>query len=244
LACSYATLAGTEKTSDPVFRLTEFLFDDGFLLVDFSRPEICDAKLLSQLLLRMDQGLILLEQGDASALLALPTGLTSLVENSFRSGTSANVLRLKIASVAADLFDPVPWILTLESLFESTEGETRSDAAGLLSLLYAQNGQLDLADIMLDTVSRTSPARVTTVVAYLHARLGSPALALQVTEEELGEGANVFVRVLRLAVRCRVFLLLERNDELRNTMRELESVVFAARTELSESNFQFLKRLF
>lgn len=99
----------------------------------------------------------------------------------------------------------------------------------MLSLLYAQNRQLDLAETMLIAFSKSASPNEIIRFALRHVQFGQPLLALQALECEPLKNANPAERVLTLLVRNRALRRLQRRSEASSVNRELDDLI---RTEL------------
>ncbi len=202
------------------------LFSETPFRIDFVPPVIANANRVLELSSGLDSALADLSAGDASRLLGLPSGLVGLMDEQIRSGASIELLRLRLAYMAVDFNQPVGWIRKVESLaVENLSLDGRISAHGVLSQLYAQNGQLDLARVETDSFCELATPRAKVVLAFGHLQWSSPLIALHITKEEFGDAVDSLYRCLRLIVRGGCFNLLNDRAQLAQTHSELEKLV-------------------
>lgn len=225
----YMVAVRDRESSAPTSQLISLLNDEIFLKSFFLTPNVLEPKRLSHLLSRIDDGFESLGKGNASDLLALPAGLVGLIEDGLVHGESIESSRLSLVKVAVGFTDPKPWIKAVESYFGVLVGDQLKEANAMLSLLYAQNRQLDLAETMLIAFSKSASPNEIIRFALRHVQFGQPLLALQALECEPLKNANPAERVLTLLVRNRALRRLQRRSEASSVNRELDDLI---RTEL------------
>jgi DNA-binding MarR family transcriptional regulator len=149
-------------------RLTQLEVPADLQVVD---PQLCE------LLCELDDGLACLEQQDASMLLVLPASLTGLVEMQLDEGSTVQAQRTRLARLAPQFNQPEIWIGRVESLFSQC-APGNSEIAAILSLLYAQNQQLELAEVVLKMFCEWSTIDEAVYLAIQLYEYKSPKLAL------------------------------------------------------------------
>jgi DNA-binding MarR family transcriptional regulator len=229
-AAEYFVAIKSDLNDASLTELINLLVRRGWVPSNFEPPEIEDRYRLSGLLCGVDDGLASLEGGDASKLLVLPSSLTGLIEDELGQGDSIGTQRLRLFSLAVDFNDSTSWIPRVEGFSILRNGTDRISAHGILSLLYFQNGQTDLAEIELRAFCENADPHSIVVFSTRLVQWGHATAALDATEHPFKEGADGANQVLILAVRLASLAILDRVEQFLDELELLDVLRPASQT--------------
>jgi DNA-binding MarR family transcriptional regulator len=228
LISDYRTAVSSESETDQAAKLSKILSAEDLGIPRFPIPESNfeqgQSRELSLLLCTLDDGLALLESGDASLLLELSAGLTGLIEGELGAGSTIQAQRVRLASIAVVSSEqPFSWTLRLESIL-SSHGECDAEILGILGLFYIRNHQLELAEATFRKFAQTLSLPLSIRWASCLNNWGHPQFALIVTQAMVQDQSVSIDRGFMLLFRNQSFFQLNKTDELIASIQEFEKV--------------------
>jgi DNA-binding MarR family transcriptional regulator len=189
---------------------------------------------LFELLCQLDDGLVGLRQADASLLLLLPEGLTALLEDELRKGSTIETERIRLARIALNLQHPPLWIGRVESLLENSPNWFNAEPVGILSLLYALNEQPELAEACIFKFCSGATLTEAWQLAFSLQTSGFPSMALLVAENEFSESGSERDLGLLQITRIRSFAMLGMRENLSAVEIPLKKSIRSGRLSRSQ----------